>query len=315
MSVYYTYIVPISLLPGHITDTRYVYVVVFGCSYDNENKKPEVTRDEKEKEERARLDGNRCVILRSGSPQVCHIVPFIATTKEVSKMAKYLPPAIPCMFNNPPGYKKTLDLNNRDPEAWIDPVEKLELKCCEIFASKPGISDKAWNQISLDYQLHAWWTQGYLAFEPLGIEHKEGLSQIKIQFHWMPRRKDYGSEAPPLTTDKTSQGREVLESMLSKTYGHFDPANPVFAPDERLSHYDQLQTGDIYYVKVETQHADHMLTAFKLRWAVSKIYSIAGGVEALKDVGDHPEYLDENLEWIGRPEPSFRELMEEAYRI
>jgi hypothetical protein len=54
-----------------------------------------------------------------------------------------------------------------------------------------------------------------------------------------------------------------------------------------------------------------MVTAFELQWASIKIYSIAGGAEALKDVGDHPDYLDEDLEWIGCPRPSFRELLGE----
>jgi hypothetical protein len=57
-----------------------------------------------------------------------------------------------------------------------------------------------------------------------------------------------------------------------------------------------------------------MLTAFKLQWASIKIYSISGGAEALKDVGDHPDYLDENLEWIGCPRPTIAQLLEMGLR-
>ena len=52
-----------------------------------------------------------------------------------------------------------------------------------------------------------------------------------------------------------------------------------------------------------------MLAAFKLQWATIMIYSIAGGAESLKDVGDDPDYLDENLEWLGCALPMIAELL------
>lgn len=81
----------------------------------------------------------------------------------------------------------------------------------------------------------------------------------------MPRRKDIGSEAPPLTTDTTSQGYEVLESMFGKTYSDLDSSNPVFAHDRQHSICHSLRTGNIFYVKVEIRRANYMLTAFKLQ--------------------------------------------------
>ncbi|KAK3360467.1 hypothetical protein B0T25DRAFT_578394 [Lasiosphaeria hispida] len=282
-------------------------------SYDNKVSKPEVIRDKAEKHERVRLDEYRCIVLRTGNAEVYHIVPFSVNSKEEyrSKMAKYFTRIMGCIFHFAPGYdEETIDIDNDDPEA-----------------------DKAWNEISLNCQLHKWWDKGFLAFEPLGIDHeflieedtfevddtpgaatrsgtkkKKTLTRVKLQFHWMPRRKDIGSEAPPLTTDTTSQGYEALESMLGKTYGDLDSSNPVFAHDRQDSICHHLRTGDIFYVKVETRYANHMLTAFKLQWACIKIFSIASGAEALKDVGGHPDYLDENLEWIGYPHPPAQEL-------
>ena len=99
--------------------------------------------------------------------------------------------------------------------------------------------------------------------------------------------------------------------MLGTTYGDLDPRNPVFAESRQLSLCHHLRTGDIFRVKVELRLAERMLIAFKLQWATIKIYAIAGGAESLKDVGDHPDYLDENLEWLGCPQPSLRELVEQ----
>ncbi|KAK5656460.1 hypothetical protein OQA88_4843 [Cercophora sp. LCS_1] len=310
-------------------------------SYDNKDSKSEVIRDRAEKQERVRLDGYRCVVLHTGNAEVCHIVPFSVNSKEQyrSKMAKYFPKVLGSIFHiTPEDNEEMMDIDSEDSEAWTDPLEKLTKGCREIFTSKAGISDKAWNEISLNCQLRKWWHKGFFALEPLGIDYefsfeedtfdvnntpdtgpttrsgtkkKKTFTRVKLQFHWMPRRKDIGSEAPPLTTDKASQGREALESMLGKTYGDLDSSNPIFAHDRQHSICHFLRTGDIFYVNVETRRANHMLTAFKLQWACIKIFSIAGGAEALKDVGDDPDYLDENLEWIGNPRPSIRELLQE----
>jgi len=42
-----------------------------------------------------------------------------------------------------------------------------------------------------------------------------------------------------------------------------------------------------------------MLSAFRIQWAAIRILSLAGGAEALDDVGDAPDYLDEKLRWMG----------------
>jgi hypothetical protein len=304
-------------------------------SYENKVSKPENIRDKAEKHERARLDEYRCIVRRTGNAEVCYIVPFSVNSKEEyrSKIAKYFTRTISCMFHFAPGYdEENMDIDNDDTEAWRDPLNKFTTECCKIFTSKIGISR---NEISLNPQIHKWWDKGFLAFESLGIDHefsfeedtfevddipgaatrrgtkkKKTFTRVKLQFHWMPRRKDIGSEAPPLTTDTTSQGPEALESMLGKTYGDLDSSNPVFAHDRQDSTCHHLRTGDIFYVKVETWYANHMLTAFKLQWACIKIFSIAGGAEVFKDVGDHPDYLDENLEWIGCPHPPVQELFQ-----
>lgn len=57
------------------------------------------------------------------------------------------------------------DLESED----LDPLTKLTAECRDFFALEPTSSDKAWNQISLDPQLHKWWSEGFFAFNPLGI--------------------------------------------------------------------------------------------------------------------------------------------------
>lgn len=170
----------------------------------------------------------------------------------------------------------------------------------------------------MDAQLHKWWREGFFAFDPLSIDHDfifkddtKTYTRIKLQFHWMPRRKDPDAKAPPLKISKLSQSREALSAMLGKTYGDLDPNNPIFAEDRQVSVCHHLRTGDIFYVKVEHRLADRMLTPFKLQWAVIKIYAVAGGVESLRDVGEHLAFLGPDLEWPAFPMPSMQQIVDD----
>lgn len=126
-------------------------------SYNNKVSKPEVIRDTAEKHKRARLNKYRCIILRTGNAEVCHIVPFSVNSKEEyrSKMAEYFTRTMGCMFHFAPGYnKETMDIDNDDPEAWEEPLDKFTTKCRKIFTLMTDISDKTWNEISLNRQLY-----------------------------------------------------------------------------------------------------------------------------------------------------------------
>lgn len=131
----------------------------------------------------------------------------------------------------------------------------------------------------------------------------------------MPRLKDPRSEEPPLEITKASQRSEALSRILCRTFGDLDPANPVFAADRLISNCHHLQTGDIFYANVEQEMAERMLTAFKLQLATIKIYSIAGAANLLRDVGDHPNYLDPDLEWAGKRYLTTRAITEARVRL
>lgn len=319
-----------------------------GDSYDDKLSKDEVARKEKEKKQRARLDDHRCIVLRTVNGEVCHIVPFSSASKEENRamMEKRIELVSPILF---PSTQRGADDEFNDDESDDDDEDPVDTKedfpaanhkaafDCSIsqadliamFTSKVGISDKAWNMITLNRQLHKWWSLGYFAFLPLGIDwssmceddnfenddededtpsqvnprsastkRKKTIVHVKMQFHWMVRREELGSKASLLTVHKDCQSPKALESLLGKTYGDLDSSNPIFAADRQHSLCHYLRTGGVFYAKVEAKRAKHMIQALKLQWAAIKILSIAGGAEALEDVGDQSEYLDENLDWI-----------------
>jgi len=298
---------------------------------DKEPAKLTPARSRAEKEDRLLLDDNRCVVLGTGNPEVCHIIPYSVNDSEESrvKFNQYIAVGAQSLYYKTPELPRDtiyvagssdddemdVDIDSTAEELSIDepnPADLWALYCRKRFAARVGASDKSWNEISLNSQLHAWWSEGYFAFKPLGIDgtifdgvnakgHPGKYTRVKLQFHWMPRRKDIGMKATT-TLDASKEARpQDYTDLFNKTYGDpdTDGLNPVFAQDRRISVSHVIETGDIFYVKVESRYAERMLTAFRIQWASIRIFSLAGGAESLDDVGDHPDYLDENFEWMG----------------
>ncbi|KAK3306111.1 uncharacterized protein B0T15DRAFT_218547 [Chaetomium strumarium] len=284
-------------------------------------KSDQLIRSQAEKAERAMLDNHRCVVLGTGNPEIFHIVPFSLNDNEKSRthLNKYLAVAAtlihyekPELASDPEYIPEDADSDSMDDgEDEPEPVHLWAIHCRKFFSSKIGVSDRSWNMISLNRQLHNWWSEGYFAFKPLGIDGKiiKGLNpkgvtahytRVKLQFHWMPRRKDIASRATTLDISENARPQDFSD-LFNKTYGDLEAndLNPVFAQDRQSSVSHQVQTGDIFYVKVEHRYAERMLAAFRIQWATVKILSLAGGAESLDDVGDSPDYLDENLNWMG----------------
>ncbi|KAH6635463.1 hypothetical protein B0J18DRAFT_418863 [Chaetomium sp. MPI-SDFR-AT-0129] len=231
------------------------------------------------------LDGNRCLILGSGDPEVCHIVPSSLNFKEEQqrKFRWYLGPAIFCIFSETPkwvdGPPETSPDNNvpegsdkGDEMKW---TKMLRWRCTPPVTSRPPSC---------------------------------------FQF--------FVAKSLRLGPGMISQGisPEALSSLVGKTFGDLDPtddSNPVFALNKKASVSHLVETGDIFYIKVEVKYADRMLAALQIQWAAIKIVAMAGGVESLDDVGDHPEYLDQNLNWLGHRGITIPELIKEwdDYRI
>ncbi|KAK0729446.1 hypothetical protein B0H67DRAFT_677496, partial [Lasiosphaeris hirsuta] len=211
----------------------------------------ELDRNEDAKAERKMLDRDHCIVLGTGSPKVCHIVSFSLNSKEEyrHKFRKYLGPAIFCIFSETPKWvdgppDTSLDSNlSKD----LDEDEEMEV---DITGREPPST--------------LWWGQGFFAFKPLGIDGKfqvkatspkgqvKTYTQIKLQFHWMPRRND-------LPLEISGMSPQELSSTVGKTYGDLDltdDLNPVFAQARPSSVSHHIQAGDIFHAKVELRYAD-----------------------------------------------------------
>ena len=197
---------------------------------------------------RKRMDGGKCVVMGTANPEACHIIPW-ASCKNAENLA---------------AFSKALGLLAQR----LFPNSHNSMVTMRHFIESPGVSDKTWNMISLNPQLHVWWGKAYFAFKCLGIlnSDEDNMSLVQIQFYWMPNattlwkdeERDEGELRRYLTSDRSSSNAGILAFYTS--------GRPVVS-------------GDTFKVRVESVHAQKMKMAFDIQWALARIAAMAGAAD------------------------------------
>lgn len=227
--------------------------------------KGKAQRNKPQADKRLELDNHQCVILKTANPEVCHLVPFSVNDEEDKRKNFFYK-----LFGT------NLLFNGRAQGQRIR----------RYFTSSLGISDKKWNMISLERQLHHWWGKFYFGLECLGPvylpDKPKGISTLQLRFHWMPRNTRPGQRLPRNPEDFVKVFDDILGSP--SVPGHLVAAA---RPESGLT----VQTGDIFYIDIDTIYVEKMKAAFDIQWALIKITAMAGGAEALELLDDEPDYL------------------------
>ncbi|KAK4205953.1 hypothetical protein QBC37DRAFT_242029, partial [Rhypophila decipiens] len=132
-----------------------------------------------------------------------------------------------------------------------------------------GISDRPWNQIRLDKAPSMLWGElrfglKFLDVDLDGIDKRlsyDTVVRLKLQFHWMPRRKDESFWKPDIRT------KEAILEQFDGTWG--DDGNHGL--NGRVP-----KSGDIIWVPVKYRDEELMKYAIQIRWALTQIAAIAG---------------------------------------
>jgi hypothetical protein len=164
-----------------------------------------------------------------------------------------------------------------------------------------GCSDKRWNMVYLNRQIHFWWTRGYLGLKFHGwvkasdndtSENPEVI--VKVQFHWLDRRTRNASDEIPITGDASS-----MRAMAERQMAFEQDGSPSHQRGEeggiisafRVDMCTPIVSGHIAEVKMPEQDAQKFKALLELRWSIIRIAAMSGAAE-------NPELLPD-------PEPDF----------
>lgn len=208
-------------------------------------------------------DGNACVLMQTAMPEVCHILPFSmsATGAALDFFSKKCGHLIYGLLHGTDHYKTLTDMS----------------KNC-------GWSDKAWNMLCLNHQLHAWWAEGYFALKYLGsIPKSKEASIVQLQFHWMPRIG--------LDCQQNCTIPEALEAM-QRTVSDCNE----FVKATRASSGPSLATGQVFEIPVHPEEAPKMKLMIDLQWAMIRLAALSGAAGHIDELDkEYHDPWDEDL--------------------
>lgn len=238
-------------------------------------------------------DRGACVFLGSADPEACHILPFAINSTNANRQELL-------------GYRGGLAIGTDDTT-----------KLSNLLVSSLGCSDKAWNMLLLNRQMHKWWSGCHFAIKCLGITPLgEEQSEIQLQFHWMPRTQQQALGKDELRAKRkgkakpqahewerqidlaNGQGRDFVDSWKEKEYNGIPK---VFSMDGVVSCADaissrQLHSGRVIEISMDTKDAHKMKSMIDLQWATIQIAVLAGAAGSPDFLTDpFPEDEDDAL--------------------
>lgn len=205
------------------------------------------------------------------NPEVCHIIPFSANSSAERRHML---------------------------EDTYNVLESVVGDRATLLLGQPGSSDRSWNMICLNRQLHAWWGRGYFAFKCLGVTPVEvgggdsGLpSIVELQFHWMPLQPTGKATDGQWMQDVPNDGRRewVRDWEQSPRYGGGGAVAAAHATTSRL-----VQTGHVICIAMPSlEDGLRMKSMIDIQWACIRMASMSGAA------GD-PEFIFHRRDWSER---------------
>ncbi|KAF4500001.1 hypothetical protein FAGAP_3804 [Fusarium agapanthi] len=244
---------------------------------DGDYKPDEPDRARETKQAVLDRDGKACVFLRTSDPEVAHIIPA-SWNRDADQIAKTssLMPAI-----------ETLMAEKSEADSWSATNEPLLADSENL-----GSSDRPWNAICLNHQLHFWFDHKLIGLKFLGsqpINDNPPTSEVDIQFHWMMRdiRKrirnmdigtDHDSFMDMVETVGTFQDNGYLAPQLPSQDGIVGAFNAVDGIP--------LISGRVIKLRLPSEDVSKLQTVLDIQWACTKIATMAGSA-------GWPEYMSD----------------------
>jgi hypothetical protein len=172
---------------------------------------------------------------------------------------------------------QTLMAEKSESEAWVLANHHLLAD-----PGNPGSSDKPWNAICLNHQLHFWFDHKLIGLKFLGsqsVNDNPPTSEVHIQFHWMmhdPRKR---------TRDmRVGEEDDSFMDMVSTVRAFQDkgyPAPQLPSQDGMVGAFNvvngiPLISGRVIKLEIPTEDVPKLQTVLDLQWACVNITAMAG---------------------------------------
>lgn len=249
----------------------------------------EVPRNRAETDMARERDGGVCVVTQSVDPDVCHILPF--TLNNTSDNIE----ATRNVFS-------TLR-NLMSPETQGRLIDLL----CPTH-NELGSSDKTWNMITLNTQLHRYWSKAYFGLklveennepEPPKDAEDEEFTTIQVEWRWLPNKipKALEKSLGPISSAKGHAAREVnfesetLESMASSIHDALTRTTPISPMGATAKHSDSgrpIESGHIITLKAKREDALITKTLIQLQWIAMQMAAFSGAGEIADELDSRP---------------------------
>lgn len=197
-----------------------------------------------------------CVLTHTIHPEVCHIVPFAfnSSTTNVSLYTSRFESCLPMFF---------------------PPSEVFSY--CSLIEASLGASDKAWNMLSLNPYLHAWWAKPHWGIECVGIVPRGEKHAVVMLFHWMPHKK-----GDPRRTIRVEPGtndcQRMVDALVEGSYGEGrGPDQEGYANAIQHSSFRPIVTGQEFEIALDTlEEANNMRKMINIQWACVRVAAMSG---------------------------------------
>ncbi len=220
--------------------------------------------------------------MKTANPDACHIFPFSANNSS----------------------NKVLRLRSSSDiiRYWISQPT--------LITSGVSCSDKAWNMLCLNTQMHRWWGECLWALKCLGVDSIQSDEEavITLQFYWMPSTSRSGTSGKPWERKidlAAGEGEKMVHEWKQKLQLGYSEAEGAAT---RIGAFNiitgrRLQSGHTFELSMKREDAPKMKQMVDLQWASIQLATMSGAAgqpEFLVHRGDE----DDSEEGLDRAETS-----------
>lgn len=183
-----------------------------------------------------------------------------------------------------------------------------------------GASDKSWNMISFNTQLHRYWDKAYFGLKWMGVVGTsetdvvglEGASEMKatearkeyesfrVQWHWLPDRIPDALQSHLIRPEGERcdarslvdlDSEEALHSVKSSLRTAITQQRSLFSTKGAMARDENgriIESGRELILKVEAKDLDKIKTIIEAQWLAIQMAALSGAAEMADDLDKRP---------------------------